>query len=602
MQRYQNVAQDAQGNIIQAMNASVFLKGTQTLAALFSDSAGTLPITNPVVTDFLGNFAFYAANGRYDIQLSKANLPTSILPDVLLFDPFGGGGGALAPAQILFGGPANAIAQDPNFFWDNVNERLNVGAGGAALDTRLILNGGTNAVKGALINFQRGGVSQGFFGTSDLILGDAAGNLAIQCVADLKISRGNSTIPAFNTTSSGVAVNGASTGTLTVNGGMTQNYDSAGVNSFIQNDTNAAGASWITGPGSGSGSRGDYNIFNSTANQLALRINKTTGVVTVLNTLAAPSNVNTPSVGNESGTTSLRANGATAIQFSSSGFNPNADLSMSLGLGSLRYLSVVTTTVDSGNTAPLFLKCNAVTTLQLQTNISAVNFFSMAATPAGTQPQVASLPSSDANVGMDLIAKGSGAFNFFTRGDVASKQQFAVVDTASSTRWPTATGSNGGQPQLSSSAGNGLGVQGTNTNDSAAAGNYGEYVEAAVGSGSAVALTTNVAANVTSITLGAGDWDVRGTILYKFAATTSYTRAQSNLTQTSATPDGISGHYVDFETAATVPNPAATDPAWGIPPARFSLSGSTTIFLVALATFTVSTLSAYGRISARRVR
>jgi hypothetical protein len=91
MQRYQNAAQDALGNVIQGMSASVFLRGTQTLASIFSDN-GVTPATNPLVTDSLGGFAFYAANGRYDIQLAKTGLPTTNIPDVLLFDPVAGGG------------------------------------------------------------------------------------------------------------------------------------------------------------------------------------------------------------------------------------------------------------------------------------------------------------------------------------------------------------------------------------------------------------------------------------------------------------------------------------------------------------------------------
>lgn len=144
-------------------------------------------------------------------------------------------------------------------------------------------------------------------------------------------------------------------------------------------------------------------------------------------------------------------------------------------------------------------------------------------------------------------------------------------------------------------------IGGTTTNDNAATGQYGEFITAGIGSGSAVSLTTNTPANITSITLGAGDWDVTGVVSYQFGATTSYTNLIGDMSATTATLDGIATHYFDYETAAQVPT-AGSDQTWSLPTARFSLSTSTTIFLVAQATFTVSTLKAYGNLRARRVR
>jgi hypothetical protein len=47
---------------------------------------------------------------------------------------------------------------------------------------------------------------------------------------------------------------------------------------------------------------------------------------------------------------------------------------------------------------------------------------------------------------------------------------------------------------------------------------------------------------------------------------------------------------------------AAVDPAFTTPVVRLSLAATTTVYLVSRATFTVSTLKAYGTIRARRVR
>ena len=142
-------------------------------------------------------------------------------------------------------------------------------------------------------------------------------------------------------------------------------------------------------------------------------------------------------------------------------------------------------------------------------------------------------------------------------------------------------------------------VLGTVTNDNANAGYVGEYVSAAVAAGAAVALTTNVTANVTSISLTAGDWDVTGLVQYTPGATTSVTQLTQGSSSTSATV-GAQGTFSKFVTAANVLT--AVDPAWNLPVTRFSLATTTTVYLVAAATFTVSTLAAYGVIRARRVR
>lgn len=58
---------------------------------------------------------------------------------------------------------------------------------------------------------------------------------------------------------------------------------------------------------------------------------------------------------------------------------------------------------------------------------------------------------SDTDVAINFASKAAGNINFFS--DQLSAQQFAVIKTASSTRWLTVTGSNGGNPTLSTSAG-----------------------------------------------------------------------------------------------------------------------------------------------------
>jgi hypothetical protein len=143
------------------------------------------------------------------------------------------------------------------------------------------------------------------------------------------------------------------------------------------------------------------------------------------------------------------------------------------------------------------------------------------------------------------------------------------------------------------------GIVGTTTNNNANAGSVGEYVSSTVVSGSAVAATTGVAVNVTSISLTAGDWDVAGNVAVAPAGSTVVQTLQGGISTTSATQPSIA-------TGASFQMPgiptAGTGASGSLAPFRESLSGTTTIFLVCTTVFTTSTNGCYGTIRARRVR
>lgn len=142
-----------------------------------------------------------------------------------------------------------------------------------------------------------------------------------------------------------------------------------------------------------------------------------------------------------------------------------------------------------------------------------------------------------------------------------------------------------------------IGIKGTTTNNNAQAGSIGEYIESIVLSSSPVALTNNTAANITSISLTAGDWDVFGCWKMTVAASTNSTNRQGGISTTSATlPTSV---YISKETYTIV---GSADGGQAVPTRRLSLSGTTTVYLVAFSSFTVSTSSAWGFIGARRVR
>lgn len=141
---------------------------------------------------------------------------------------------------------------------------------------------------------------------------------------------------------------------------------------------------------------------------------------------------------------------------------------------------------------------------------------------------------------------------------------------------------------------------GETTTGSATAGNVGEYVSSNIASGSAVSLTTVTAANVTSISLTAGDWDVQGKVGFLGNAATTVTRQVASISATTATLDNTNDRVTRTVLSGT---PYGVDDIHvNTPVSRFSLSGTTTVFLVAFSAFAVSTSSAYGEIRARRVR
>jgi hypothetical protein len=81
------------------------------LASLFTNSAGSTPLVNPVVTDGFGNFFFYAATGTYTLVYydPQGRMPTQIFPDQQVVTQ---GGGSLTSVALTM--PAEfAVAGSP---------------------------------------------------------------------------------------------------------------------------------------------------------------------------------------------------------------------------------------------------------------------------------------------------------------------------------------------------------------------------------------------------------------------------------------------------------------------------------------------------------
>lgn len=144
-------------------------------------------------------------------------------------------------------------------------------------------------------------------------------------------------------------------------------------------------------------------------------------------------------------------------------------------------------------------------------------------------------------------------------------------------------------------------IVGTATNDSAAAGNIGEYVVSTVLAGSQVSLTSGAQTNITSISLTPGDWDIWFNGVFSAGGTTNSTLLTFSISSTTGTADLTPPHFgaVPTPTAGLVGGLGLNAVAG---PFRVSLSATTTYFAVAQTTFTISTLAGYGSLQARRRR
>lgn len=146
----------------------------------------------------------------------------------------------------------------------------------------------------------------------------------------------------------------------------------------------------------------------------------------------------------------------------------------------------------------------------------------------------------------------------------------------------------------------------TTTNDNAAAGEIGEYLETTVLVGAAVSETTATPVDVCTLALTAGDWEVSATVNRVLIGTTAtaYGAAISPTANTvpgQAGGSGVGADSVVFQNAvfgATVTGNHIT----AVNSVRVKLSAAATIHLVAADTFSAGTVGVYGTLRARRVR
>lgn len=287
-------------------------------------------------------------------------------------------------------------------------------------------------------------------------------------------------------------------------------------------------------------------------------------------TLAASSGLNSTAVGNTTPSTGAFTTLAASSTVSGAGFTarlaspgPIGSTAASTGAFTTLAASSGLNSTAVGNTTP---STGSFTTLAASSTVSGTGFSNyLAAPPAigGTTP--------------GAVSSSSGALNG-TLGAATPNTVSATTIVASGTITPSQTN----------------GIVGTTAANNANAGSVGEYVTA---TGTGVSLTSSTPANITSISLTAGDWDVTGNIYFTPAGTTVPSALLSAISTTSATVPAAPGFAI-----LALPFTAGAANALAAPVTRVSIASTTTVYLVGNAIFTVSTLTATGAIRARRVR
>ncbi len=146
-------------------------------------------------------------------------------------------------------------------------------------------------------------------------------------------------------------------------------------------------------------------------------------------------------------------------------------------------------------------------------------------------------------------------------------------------------------------------IPGSATNDSASAGNIGEYTSLALALASAMPLSTGVGTTIISLPLTAGDWDVWGQAIIHVQTLTVVTALAAGINTAAGTalPSIVSGAAAQVGLGAGLSG-AGGDTALSVGPTRVSLAASGTAFLVGNFAFATSTASVYGVMQARRRR
>lgn len=201
---------------------------------------------------------------------------------------------------------------------------------------------------------------------------------------------------------------------------------------------------------------------------------------------------------------------------------------------------------------------------------------------------------------LQFAAGGSGSVN------VGSVNELAWYASSGASVSGLTTGNNGilvtnsgGVPTISSTLPSSLtiptpNILGITNGSNAAAGSVGEYVDSVVNFASRISLADEISANVTTISLTAGDWDVWGNV--------GFTCSANALQICTAWISSLGATIPD--SSLFNQNSAINVASQGVqtPTVRYNLTTTSTIYLSAQSHFTSGTCGACGAIYARRRR
>jgi hypothetical protein len=235
--------------------------------------------------------------------------------------------------------------------------------------------------------------------------------------------------------------------------------------------------------------------------------------------------------------------------------------------------------------------------------------FSNATTATGSSATIQKIEFSDYGT---LFVDGSGNTQFRVNNGVSSAANYVMATAAASGSSPTIQ-AQGSDPNpslvLSGQGTGGVSILGYKTGTNVSAGYVGEYICAQVTNGGSptgcatntstpVSLATNTPVNIASISLTAGDWDVWGSVGFLPAGTTTTQNLQGWISTSSATnpvPPNYGAYFYQPISYA-----AGVAPFMPVGTRQINVSSTTTVYLEAQAGFSVSTMTGYGFLAARR--
>jgi hypothetical protein len=187
VQKYQNSIQDVKGNAVAGASVAVYVYNTSTLATIYSDNGVTPIPPGSLLSNSEGEFAFYAADGRYNIEIIAAGLISQTTYDVLLFDP--ASTGAVAATNVSFTPSGTLSATNVQTAITEVVTDLAASSGSSTVG---FLQSGTGAVARTLQAKGRDSVNVADFGAvGNGVTNDTA---AIQAAIDAVRAAGGGTV------------------------------------------------------------------------------------------------------------------------------------------------------------------------------------------------------------------------------------------------------------------------------------------------------------------------------------------------------------------------------------------------------------------------